>query len=552
MAGFEILNPTAPGAFATYPYGDAQEVTGPPQFAPIPERYREFLFTDARSILLRLIPHHRNFFPNPAFRVNTLGWVGEGAATPAEFTEQVVLGTDAENVTTLTDLSYLEDGRKVMFIAPYSGDQPSLFSYPEQRITLVRDSAATLEIADSPVGVASAVPGWRVANLDDALIDYDSWVGQSLYINGDLTLRYRDLDSNGDAQFVYVGPETIVEGDEWWMSGRPSPEWTFTAFFKGEAEVRMVMEAYRPINSDEVKSPPENQNLPLVSNPEGAAYNPDAPTIVDPDGFIWNLNDQPFYERVLQMAVEADPAALTRQDDPFVMDPTNNVWQAISPQPLVPPLYQQMPDQPSEVPFSPNPETLTPADVDDRYLVTSAETDPGTKNILYRHTGITNYVSSQQKAAAGYIYGQWTTISNDDWERLYIQTGLRTSDVERANFQNCHWVDARVEVRFAKNLRISALQLDPTEYPIAPYFDGDMTEEPEVDDFVWSGDANNSVSEYYRQRRARTEWAWRSMGYMAPVARPVQMYYLDYSRPYIPPGALYGTPNARRSRGFSV
>ncbi len=540
MADIEdVINPVAQPAFGTNPYGDGQEVTGPPTVTPIQSPYREFFFTDARSILIRLVPHHMNFFRNPSFRVNTAGWEGTGTAVPAGSDVELSVGTAEENYQALTDLAPLvEEGTLVQFF-----DDPA-------RPVLVRDDASTLDPAESPEPLSASVPGWRLANLDDALDSGDSWVGQSLYINGDLTLRYRDLDINSAPQYVYVGPDETNQGDDWWVRGAPSSQWTFTAFFKGAAEIRMVLEGYAPQDPDVVRSPPGDAGLPQVQTGAGVDYDSGIPKVVDDNGIVWELGPGPFYERLLQM-VEVDPLTLDHQTDPFVITTTGEVYQAIHPRPASAPYYIQLSPPPATVPYSPSPTTLTPEDVNEAFLVTRDETDNDKKNILYRNTGAAHYLSTNATAPTASVYGQWTQINTEDWRRMILQTGVRTSDLAELFFQ-CTWLDARIEVRNADGLRISSLQLDPTEHPIAPYFDGDMTEEPGQDDFLWSGEPNDSVSEYYRQRSARTQWLWRSLPHVVPAARPVQLYYMHYSRPYIPPDAAYGNSTAARSSGGFV
>jgi hypothetical protein len=85
--------------------------------------------------------------------------------------------------------------------------------------------------------------------------------------------------------------------------------------------------------------------------------------------------------------------------------------------------------------------------------------------------------------------------------------------------------------------------LDPTENPYAQYFDGSMTEDPAVDDFIWSKTQadyttpleNQCVSYYYYDRKARTRWLYENLKYVVPVDRPYQIFYGAYDRPYFPP-----------------
>lgn len=70
----EVISGVSVPYYGGGPYGDAMEVTGPPTLVFHDDPYREFLPTDARSILIVLSPNHYNFIPNPAFREDTHGW----------------------------------------------------------------------------------------------------------------------------------------------------------------------------------------------------------------------------------------------------------------------------------------------------------------------------------------------------------------------------------------------------------------------------------------------------------------------------------------------
>jgi hypothetical protein len=62
------------GAFGLGPYGDEAEHTGPPEVIIITPPYRDFFDTDARSVMITLLPQHYNMIPNPAFRTGVTGW----------------------------------------------------------------------------------------------------------------------------------------------------------------------------------------------------------------------------------------------------------------------------------------------------------------------------------------------------------------------------------------------------------------------------------------------------------------------------------------------
>lgn len=133
------------------------------------------------------------------------------------------------------------------------------------------------------------------------------------------------------------------------------------------------------------------------------------------------------------------------------------------------------------------------------------------------------------------VPGEWTTIEDDGkWHRISIQTNARVPENEgQISFVGARWIDTQIEIRNANGLKVSATMLDPTEYPMCDYFDGGMTEHLLLDDFLWEGVANASVSYYYFDRVIRAKWLYERMGFVAPVNRPFQIFFGSYWRPYV-------------------
>ena len=120
-------------------------------------------------------------------------------------------------------------------------------------------------------------------------------------------------------------------------------------------------------------------------------------------------------------------------------------------------------------------------------------------------------------------------------DRVVLRQPSRPGDrrITRISFVGARWLDTQIEIRSAKDLRISAVMLDSTEYPECPYFDGGMTEDVNVDDFLWEGEEDSSVSYYYFDRVVRTKWLCQRMGTVVPVSRPFQIFFGSYWRPFV-------------------
>lgn len=131
--------------------------------------------------------------------------------------------------------------------------------------------------------------------------------------------------------------------------------------------------------------------------------------------------------------------------------------------------------------------------------------------------------------------GEWTAVENDGkWHRIIVKTNARVQENEgQISFVGARWIDGKIEIRNANNLKVSAVMLDPVEYPTCDYFDGGMTEDPFLDDFLWEDVANASVSYYYFDRVIRARWLYERMGFVIPVNRPFQIFFGSYWRPYV-------------------
>lgn len=544
----EVVNPISPPQFAGAPYADAMEVTGPPVLITIPEEFGPFLRTDARTVMVILQPHHFNYIPNPAFRQDTTGWVLTGAVYDGQTADYAVLATEdgAANKTAIEDILALPAPDGSTILVDYNGAFQSL----------VVDSGSTLTVAAADFPLSADVVGcrdWRP--LTDSLDPDVSWVGQSMVLGGQGILRYQDQDSEGGQAFVYVGPEFSFDATgsgDWIDYSRGSAEWTFTAYVRGRGRVRMVMEAYLGEGGG-VKGPVQGLNIPVVADPENQPFDKNTPRYIDEEtGAAYELRPPPYYNQVWRPITVADPAALTDQQQPLVLDGAGDLWRPITPPPAAVPLYENV-GTPTVVDHMP----LTD-DPTDPYLIVQGD-GPETDGFVWQVNGPPYYELLPTEAnatAIGSAFTPWIEIGaegepENDWQRLLVRTSASVGP-DGTNFSGCHWIDARLEFEDAEGLWISALMLDSTEHPVAPYFDGGMTEDPVLDDFFWSDESqpNASISFYYRDRVARIRWLEQNMRYLVPVARPVQFFYDDWSRPHS--NQISQQPQVARAKQFTI
>lgn len=448
----EIISGSAHGPFGGSPYGDRAEVSGPPTLEVLPDEYREFFATDARSVLVVLYPNHINCILNPSFR---------------------------ESIT-----------------------------------------------------------GWEISGFDSTELDADdSWVGQSLKTNGTGTLRFRDMDADSNSAFIYTGiPASYDYRLDGNFPGRVGSQYAFSAYFKGEGRVRLVMEGYEGTEANIYKSPPNYQGLATVADPAAAPYGDEY--LLDSDGQMWKRSDPPFYNDL-----GVTPVSTT---SPLTLVPEEG---AASPYLLFGGNAYRFDGAATAVPYYTDMGTPTA-------VVSDPATDPpgdplvldGTDNRLWElKSDQVYYEDTDSYPYIGRVDGQWTEIHGEDWQRLVIQTNAFVSDTRRITFDGAAWVNAWVEVEDGVDLKISSLMLDPNEYgrsshldldlQAATYFDGAMAESqrPTVDDFIWEDEdsPNWSRSWYFYNRTARTRWLYENLRRVAPVGRPIQIYFHDYEHPLI-------------------
>lgn len=580
MPDERILNPGGTSAYGGAPYADGAEITGPPDPIVVTDEPAEFLGTDARSILIEMYPNHWNFIPNPSCRVDDSGWEVDGV------------------VHTLN---------------------PDI-----------------------------------------------SWLGRSIAIpQGTASVRYRDLDSNSDPQYVYVGPSAAIEGPEGWTEafrgGRGSSQWRFSTYLRGTGRVRLTMTAYSSSNPATYKAPPPGASAPIVADPDTIAFDENVPEVIDSaTGRLWNQIPPAYYRKIGWVSVSAD--------DPTTIGPSYSLppelMQANDPQPYVytltsttAPYYSLWGTASS----TPDPATADPVDwSNDEYLRSSTDgsmwklresyaphvPDPETGGVPPYHYYIPNSIKVVEDAInyepdlsrideyleyAGSLYERngsataplyslvsaitdapitdltdksqlpegellpttgdvvrrtgaegdgsiwivkgppwytdtnrvgggfasvstgWFTIDtpleddesgSDGWERHSVITNAATyTDGDRTSFGGCFWIDALIEVEATgtDGVLVSSVQLDPTEYPEAQYFDGDMAAESGRNDFMWLGTANDSESVYYYDREARTKWIQDNLRYLVPINRPYQIFYESTDRAYVPETNVTGT-----------
>ena len=184
--------------------------------------------------------------------------------------------------------------------------------------------------------VGTEMTSWAPPTLDP-----DSWVGQSLVVNGDAVVRYRD-----SGYYIYVGITDALPdsqgGADYMPAVRESPSWTFSAYVKGTGRARLVMEAYQPTQVGVVNSPPANQNLTTVADPSTANYG--NATVKDGNGVVWTRDSPPFYtmlDIVTTSAVSPDTITTKGLMAPAVVDGRNSMWELKTSWPSTAPYYTE-------------------------------------------------------------------------------------------------------------------------------------------------------------------------------------------------------------------
>lgn len=598
----------------------------PPVFVEPP--YNPFYPTDARTVMAVVYPNHWNFIPNPALRVDDHGWETEGFDFPYAYN---VNTTDdgAANLAAIDQISAPPLPEEVGKVLPVDGDVLRLHDNHGENYYMIAEDGYTTSPATSPVPVSGPIVGWKNKTGSFHSLSADSWVGQSIQVNGTGTIRYRD-----QGHFVYVGIEEEVPEDtyEWNHPARGNDRWRFSAYFKGEGQVRVRMDAYYPQLDGVPYSPPlHSEAVEHTDPPEEWGYNEYE---IIYDGNVWIRNDPPFYKSLgVPVAVTLDPTTITpisfmypllesevdlavwELTDTFVFkgpyyerygipalheapveapagdkylrssldgtlweldngayrlssvrshaDPSSavpdfnsmpehlwyqdTVYRAITPLPMAAPFYEAVstPDLIDD-PLTAEPGdeyvkaiTLRPAEPP---LIWSPDDEPvGTVSYeeLWQLTPPPYYTNSHSGPSFAQVYTQWEHVdAGENWTRWSVRTGYRdgASASTAVAFTKAAWIDCWIEVKDAKGLLVSSFLLDPNEFPIAEYFDGGMTETPELDDYLWYGEPDNSISLYYYDRIQRMEWTHRNLVLMVPVGRPYQMFLGSEKIPF----RLYG------------
>ena len=263
------------------------------------------------------------------------------------------------------------------------------------------------------------------------------------------------------------------------------------------------------------------------------------------DNLLWQWITSKYEIVQPQPKVVDDPAVeipdATRLE-PYLMY-QNNLYGVISPvatSPVAP--YYELLGTPTVTAL--DPATMAPAA--QYYLVTRAAVDgilPTENGQVWQLRPPPYYVADNDGTGAMQIVeGPWHEFNEDEWVRLTTHTSAREEGDGRVSFLGAYWIDARVEIENMAGIRVSAVMLDPTEEPIAAYFDGSMTEDASTDDFMWSAKnpttgavlANNCVSYYYYDRAVRVRWLEENLRYVVPVDRPYQIFFGAYDFPHIP------------------
>jgi hypothetical protein len=397
-------------------------------------------------------------------------------------------------------------------------------------------------------------------------LDPQSWVGQSILLDGDGTIRIRDDDINSDPSYVYVGPSKDINLLDWYEPGRASAEWTFSAYFLGgkakvpligtdikPARARLVMHAYYPTKQGVFKSPPEYVGITVVDDPSTLGYPGDA-AVADNNGQVWRMKEGPYYHYFATPPVSAvDPLTIMSTGPmpptgkmPYLMYGTT-LYGLKDPYPESAgvTLYQSLGTPQVVV----EPKTAVPTAISSTYLIVSGSGDANYDGQVWMENALPFYEATGQQAWFETVDGPWIDLRDDgEWQRLHVQTDAFSREEDgRVSFLNAYWIDCIVEYENCDGVRLSAMMLDPCESPIASYFDGAMTPEPNTDDFLWSKVDNDQVpmenqciSYYYYDQRGRMKWLWDNLRFLVPIGRPYQIFFGAYDRPYIPKSGYSG------------
>jgi hypothetical protein len=313
-----------------------------------------------------------------------------------------------------------------------------------------------------------------------------------------------------------------------------------------------------------------------VSNPaveDPADHSPNK-YLQDPVGNLWMLKEPlpppPLDELGQPVSTPPPyyyylPIILTVLDDPATYRPdtslfakyllydsgTMDLWVLKDPIPSVAPYYELLATPSVHIDIETDPSDdpdRIPPDEGKPYLLVENVDNISKDGWVWALDSTGYYEPTGQSPWFARVRSAWLQVDRLDWGRITLQTAARmmaegspsasVSEDEQISFLGAYWIDALIEVEEAgEGFRIASLMLDPNEHPVAEYFDGDMAEDPRVDDYIWEGAPNESVSNYYYDRRIRTRWLWENLKWVVPVGRPYQLFYRVMSEAYVPPDA---------------
>lgn len=544
------------GAFGSAPYADRQEVTGPPEPVVILDTYRPFLATDARSVVVTLAPNHRNYIPNPSFRVDTSGWeVPAGSVLDPEDSwvgQSLVVGSGSHVLRYLD--SDMNTDAAFVYVGPSEEDLHSNSTYflsSQWRFSVYLKGRAKVVLTmnayrPEEYGVYKSPP--RNANApevaDPLTAPFDAAV-PSVVHSGTGRLwalksgpYYRSL---GRVAVADKDPTTYTDAD---YMPPYLQEASGELFANGAGGYTSL--GIPPMSSDPAsEDPATNGAAKFVRSNSG-------------DMSLWRLKDSyevhvPDEEGGVPPYHYYAPYTVPLVDDHTQVQPDlagvaaylqfgDLLYRATGSSTA--PFYAQMGGTMVEAPVDPS---AMPPDQD---LVRFRDN-------VWVKIGAPYYEETDQRGRsfASVSSPQAVPISVEDdgeWHRVTVATEVISDfDGRGGSFGGVYWIDAkiRLEVDQGDEVRVSSVMLDSTESPVAHYFDGSMSQVANTashEDYMWSGQPNSSVSWYFYDRRIRTEMLHQLLDHLTPAPSPYQIYYGNARHPYVP-GVSFG----QGSRSFS-
>jgi hypothetical protein len=548
MADREILNPAAQGNYGSSPYGDQQEVTGPPKPIIDIDFSTEFRFTDARSVMVILHPHHWNFIKNPACRNDTAGWVFRDTVPTLDqddswVGQSLVMEGPLDDTISFSDTD--KDGNAApVYVGPlYTDNEKNWYEHgrgsPEWTFSVYAKGKGSVRLSMYAYTMDGNDPmspptGTGAPSSDDPANEpYSASTPYLVGPDGNLWEAatapfYRSI---GRPQYS-PDPSTaspvdslplLVQDASDVLWERTLDIYPYYSSFGAPAEVEDP--ASEP-NGDLYLRDSLDRSLWKLKDPVPPPHVPDPEDGGVPAGW--------YYHRI------SAPAVGTTDDlrpdsswmSQYLADPSGDLWE-LDPAAVEAPFYALV--------GTPVVVTEPPLDMEpsDPLLVVRSETpDPSVDGVVWTTSG-PYYTDTGSPAYFESVVGQWVDIeAAEEWHRVLVRTDSRDTfySQDSISFLGVAWIDAVIEVRNedGDTLKISAAMLDAREAPEAEYFDGDMVESAELDDFLWMGEPNGSVSLYYYDRALRARWLHYAMNFMAPADRPYQIYFHDINLPYVP------------------